>query len=103
MNKKQYDREYYAKRSPEAKKRKQKLQKERLKKIKTKVDIYKHEQGCNCGEKNIACLDFHHIGGRKEINICDAIRHGYSFEKILKEISKCIVICANCHRKIHFG
>jgi hypothetical protein len=54
-----------------------------------------------CFENHWACLDFHHIDGNKEIDIGTAIKKCWSKEKILIEISKCIVLCANCHRKEH--
>lgn len=54
-----------------------------------------------CGEDHPATLDFHHDGGDKEFILADAIRHGYGKVRILKEIKKCVVMCANCHRKHH--
>ena len=58
--------------------------------------------GCKyCPEKDICCLDFHHINDDKEYNISTMISSGYSKETLLKEIAKCEVVCANCHRKIH--
>jgi len=27
----------------------------------------------------------------------------YPLDTILKEVEKCIVVCSNCHRKIHGG
>lgn len=61
------------------------------------------EVGCRfCPEKEVCCLDFHHIEN-KDMEISVMIRAGYSEESILKEIDKCILVCANCHRKIHAG
>lgn len=60
--------------------------------------------GCKyCNEKDSCCLDFHHISDNKEHNVSRMIREGYSKNKVLEEISKCEVVCANCHRKIHAG
>lgn len=54
-----------------------------------------------CGEKSLCCLDFHHLDkSSKEFGISNMIS-GYSIEKIKNEISKCIIVCSNCHRKIH--
>jgi len=58
--------------------------------------------GCvRCGESDLACLDFHHRDGgiTKEGHI-GFIRR-FSVERILAEIVKCDVLCANCHRKHH--
>ena len=40
--------------------------------------------------------------GKKENGISKMVADGYSIEKILKELKKCEVLCANCHRKVHF-
>lgn len=59
---------------------------------------------CNkCGFKHPAVLDFHHLNpSDKEMNISDAIRrHGWGRKRLLKELEKCILLCANCHRILH--
>lgn len=57
--------------------------------------------GCKlCGEKDIACLDFHHING-KDFTVGQKAKD-LSFDVIKKEIGKCIVLCSNCHRKVHY-
>ena len=59
--------------------------------------------GCKyCNEKEICCLDFHHINDDKEYTI-SKMMHSYGKKKLLLEISKCEVVCANCHRKLHAG
>ncbi len=57
--------------------------------------------GCRiCGETDAACLDFHHRNpDEKEGHIGEFRRFGT--ERLLKEIAKCDVLCANCHRKFH--
>lgn len=55
-----------------------------------------------CGETEPVCLDFHHKDpSAKEFAVTDMPRRGFSKEKILLEIQKCDVLCANCHRKHH--
>lgn len=50
--------------------------------------------------KNAACFDFHHINPNEKIyNPSTALR--LSKEKRDMELSKCLLICANCHRLIH--
>ncbi len=60
----------------------------------------KKSEGCTiCGEKDIACLDFHHLDSKY-----DQVSHmqTHSMKLINDEIDKCIVLCSNCHRKLHF-
>ena len=54
-----------------------------------------------CPETHPACLDFHHRDGtRKEFNI--GVANGtVSLKRIMKEVAKCDILCANCHRKLH--
>ena len=58
---------------------------------------------CNrCGETHIACLEFHHKDPiQKEGNVGQLARYT-STSKLLEEIAKCEVLCANCHRKEHY-
>lgn len=62
---------------------------------------YKRMLKCgDCGENHWACLDFHHTG-RKESTVAMLLRDGVSIHRILEEIARCEVLCANCHRKRH--
>jgi hypothetical protein len=55
-----------------------------------------------CGEDHPACIVFHHLDpNEKEIMISDAIRLGYGRKRVLAELAKCEVLCANCHTKHH--
>lgn len=65
----------------------------------------KSQLACSrCGESHPACLQFHHTEPEtKEISLSDALRRGYSRARMLAEIAKCIVYCANCHIKHHAG
>tara|TARA_Y100000310_G_C20407493_1_gene680344 strand:+ start:131 stop:628 length:498 start_codon:yes stop_codon:yes gene_type:complete len=74
----------------------------RRKEKKKWINDYKSSRGCcECGEKEAVCLDCHHVEDDKEFNIA-TISRTWSQEKIEKELKKCIIICANCHRKLHF-
>ena len=65
--------------------------KDRLRKI-------KEASGCvDCGITNHIMLDFDHLKDKK-YNISRMIHDGFSGAAIKKEISKCEVVCANCHR-----
>lgn len=57
----------------------------------------------NCGEDDAVVLDFHHRkSSEKEFSICDGLRR-YARQRIVDEIAKCDVLCANCHRRHHHG
>jgi len=58
----------------------------------------------DCGERHPATLHFHHLNSEDKVfNISDAVYKGFSFDRIKKEISKCIVLCANCHAIRHYN
>lgn len=79
----------------------------RRKKIKELLNIsnnLKEAAGCIvCKEKDCVCLEWHHINpAEKESNITRLIENNSS-SKFYEEIKKCIVVCSNCHKKIHAG
>lgn len=66
------------------------------------IENYKEKAGCTkCGIKDPRVLDFHHLRDKK-FAISDYYYYHFSLEKVQKEIKKCIVICANCHRVLHY-
>lgn len=69
--------------------------------------IAKHKSKCGCircGENDFVALDAHHIDPKgKEHNLNHLRKMSYSIETIEKELSKCVILCANCHRKFHAG
>jgi hypothetical protein len=52
----------------------------------------------DCGEGDIIVLDFDHLK-EKFLGISEMARNCYSIKTIRKEIKKCQVRCANCHRR----
>ena len=59
------------------------------------------ENGCiNCGEMEICCLDFHHVEEKRFAISSNALRPK---EDLREEISRCVVLCKNCHAKVHAG
>lgn len=55
-----------------------------------------------CSESSNVCLEFHHPDPSKKENQISHM-HTYSWELVMKEINKCILVCSNCHAKIHAG
>jgi len=94
-----YRRKWYAqhKDSEKAHVRRRKLE------IKKWFREYKSKLKCQkCLENHPATLEFHHKSQKqKEKAIGYMVNDGVSITKILAEIEKCEVLCANCHRKLH--
>jgi hypothetical protein len=62
----------------------------------------KQTQGCaRCRNTDPEVLHFHHLHGKKG-HISTMIYTGLPLDKIKTEISKCELLCANCHRKEHW-
>jgi len=67
-----------------------------------KIRAYKLTHPCTCGEKEPVCLEFHHLlPGEKDFQMSNV--GTLSWARILQEIQKCVVVCSNCHKKIHAG
>jgi len=76
-------------------------QQKRRKEIKEFIDSFKTE--CDaCYEYDKACLDFHHLDGAdKDAAVSQALVNKWGNKRIITEIEKCVVLCSNCHRKLH--
>ena len=77
-------------------------------KNKRKLEFCIYKGGCcaECGfeatEKTIAAFDFHHVNpSEKEYTPSDMLM--FEKSKVVKELDKCILLCANCHRIFHFN
>ena len=95
--KRAYDRKYYHTKVDKTVKIKGK--KTRRAKLREFVQYYLSSHPCvDCGETDPVVLDFDHQGN-KELEIANTISRGWSIERIAKEMMKCQVRCANCHRR----
>lgn len=67
------------------------------------IRAWKVERGCKfCPELEPVCLELHHL----DPSVKEADPSTYaakSFAAFLIEAAKCVVVCANCHRKVHAG
>ncbi len=78
------------------------VKRSRLKRKQQMIDMMGKE--CQiCGyKKTNSALEFHHINPEnKDFNFNMACN--LPLEKIINELKKCILVCANCHREIHAG
>lgn len=76
----------------------------RLAKVKIKMIQYKDGECSKCTLKlkdsHYSVFDFHHLDpNEKDVNF-KGIKHK-KWEIIKKEIDKCVLLCANCHRLEH--
>jgi predicted HNH restriction endonuclease len=91
------DKRYYEKHKETRYKEKMK----RINNLKKELKIKLGGKCSKCGYNKAFCaLDFHHNQGDKEGNVSRLIKD-FSKQKALKEIEKCILLCANCHRELH--
>lgn len=65
------------------------------------TDYLYYHHCVDCGEKDIVVLEFdHREPTSKEYNVGTLIHDcGTSLEKLQREVAKCDVRCANCHRR----
>ena len=65
------------------------------------MDFVKEEAGCHdCGEYYPSyVMDYDHVRGKKMFNISKARSGQRNFMAMVREILKCEVVCANCHRE----
>jgi hypothetical protein len=79
-------------------------QQERVKKNRNRLqDVILEIKECNkcliCAEDNPMVLEFDHVERlEKRENVSDMVRIGIKPETIKQEMSKCRVLCSNCHQ-----
>jgi hypothetical protein len=72
------------------------------KEIKEKAIEYLGGKCTDCGLVDEPCVyDFHHLDPTQK-EIAFGSRGGKSFESLKPELDKCVLLCANCHRKRHY-
>lgn len=74
--------------------------------LKRKMELIEYKGGkCEkCGyDKNLSALEFHHINpSEKEFQIDSRHISNTSIVRLKKEINKCMLLCSNCHKEIHY-
>lgn len=71
------------------------------KRVKMNLVSYKGGKCEKCGyNKCVRSLEFHHLDpNEKDFTISGK---SWSFERLKKEVDKCILVCSNCHNEIHY-
>lgn len=70
--------------------------------LRERAIVYKGSR-CNiCGYDHCdSALDFHHVDDlTKEFAVSDRLT---SWERIVGELDKCVLLCCRCHREVHDG
>lgn len=67
----------------------------RVRNLQYMVDYLKENPCIDCGEKDPIVLEFDHLSN-KDCNVSEM--QTVSLSKIKKEIEKCVIRCANCHK-----
>lgn len=77
---------------------------DRRREIAARFREYKSKLKCtSCGFSHPAAIQFHHIDPtQKDLAVSQIVGNARSWESIIKEIDKCIVLCANCHSIEHW-
>ncbi|MDD5732017.1 MAG: HNH endonuclease signature motif containing protein [Patescibacteria group bacterium] len=74
----------------------------RRKRLRELAIEYKGGKCQKCGYKKcLEALEFHHLDENKKNFGLSARGVTRSWDKVKREIDKCILVCANCHREIH--
>lgn len=89
-------RKYYAENKEHHKKIIYELRKKQIQEKRSLMIQYFLEHPCtDCGMTDVRTLEFDHLHS-KEVNISEVLQ-SWSWKRILQEIAKCDVVCANCH------
>jgi len=76
--------------------------KKRRDKIKNFAIDYKGGKCNRCGyDKCLEALEFHHIDPEQKDFEISTLGYRNSLERLKKELDKCELLCANCHREEH--
>lgn len=96
----QYHREYYKKNRERIKEQ----QKEWRRKNRSAWLAYKSSLSCiKCGISNPVVIDFHHVAPSPDDKKVNVLASTGQYKAAYKEAEeRCIPICANCHRILHW-
>jgi hypothetical protein len=103
-DKKRYARKHYEANTATYKARAKLHTKKSQVEIRAWLLAYLKEHPCvDCGEGDPVVLEFdHREPSQKEITIGDLCSRHFGMTRIVKEVAKCDVRCANCHRRKTF-
>jgi len=75
----------------------------RKRRLRSIIQEIKNVPCADCGVKYPPyVMEFDHVRGEKVRDISNMVSESVQIEKLLEEIEKCEVVCANCHRERTF-
>jgi predicted HNH restriction endonuclease len=75
----------------------------RNKTLKAQWAEFKSTLSCmECGIDHPAVLDFHHIEPEMKTGSIHKFVQAKRWKRAFEEVEQCIVLCANCHRIVHY-
>lgn len=75
---------------------------ERMLARKTKAIRLMGGKCCRCGyDKNYHVLQFHHVDPKQKDSAWAGMRR-WPWGKVVEELKKCVLLCANCHADLHY-
>ena len=77
------------------------------KRVERKNKAIAYKGGCctTCGYNRCRqALEFHHVNPADKVFSCDSGNlSNKKWETVQRELDKCILLCANCHRELEYG
>lgn len=67
------------------------------------VEEFKAEGCVRCGYDNPVAIDCHHVDGSDKGDSIGRLVSNRQLEAVRRELEKCVPVCANCHRLVHWG
>lgn len=69
--------------------------------LRREINSYKESVGCKDCKMFYPhyVLDFDHLDGSHKLGSINSLIKAVSFDTVRKEMAKCEVVCANCHRE----
>lgn len=56
-----------------------------------------------CGERDPDVLEFHHRDPAEKVGRISSFANRMTEKRLREELAKCVIVCANDHRRIHAG
>lgn len=97
----EYSRKHYQKNKHIVKQRSASARISQRSMLRDMIRQYKTTHPClDCGlQYPYYVMEFDHTRGTKHANVADLAARGVGISKLLEEMDKCEIVCANCHRE----